>query len=72
MGSLIETGAYLEGWGLSDLATMVVSVLHKNYNAKWKSSSTRNWILLSRWSETNLNFQHLNKLFMISPNEVFD
>ena len=60
---LASQGAYLlqthlrEGGGLFNLAKKIISVLHfKNYNTKWKSSSTSSWRSCRWGSITNPNF----------------
>ena len=71
-GSLKEPGAYLGGWGLFDLAKMVLSVLHKK--TRMRSGLAQVQEIgghLSRGLKMNPNFQHVNKSFRINPNEVF-
>ena len=60
-----DGGAYL-----IYIAKTMVSVLHKNYHTKWKSSSSRSWRSCSQGSKTNLSFQLVNKPSWISPHEV--
>ena len=56
---LIEKEAYLRGGGGRGLAylfcEMVVSVIHKELEWAWKSSSTRKWRSCSQGSKTNPN-----------------
>ena len=67
-------GAYWRGGAGRGLAylfcKMVVSVIHKELEWKWKNSSTRSWRSCSHGSKTNQNFQRVNKANWISPNEV--
>ena len=58
------------GGGLFNLAMMMVSVLHKELEYKAESSRTRSFRSCSQGSESNLNFQLVNKPPWISPHEV--
>ena len=53
---------------LINLTKMMVSVLHKNWNA---SSGARSWGSYCGRSKTTPNFQHLNSSYQISPYKVF-
>ena len=67
---LIEIRGYLREGGLFIVEKTMVSVLHKELEYKVESSSTRGWKSCTRGSESNPNFQLVNKLLRISPHEV--
>ena len=58
------------GGGLFNLEMMMVSVRHKELEYKVESSSTRSFRSCSQGSESNLNFQLVNKPPWTSPHKV--
>ena len=58
------------GGGLFNLEMMMVSVRHKELEYKAESSSTRSFRSCSQGSESNLNFQSVNKPPWTSPHKV--
>ena len=81
-GGLIETGGLFElggggrggggGGGLFNLEKTMVSVLHKEGRIQSRKAQVQQgWRPGSRGSESNSNFQLVNKPSRISPHEVF-
>ena len=71
ISSPFEAGL-IERGGLFNLETMMDRYQYfiKNQNTKWKSSSTRSFRSCSRRSESNPNFQLVNRPSRISPHQV--
>ena len=67
-GGLIEAGGLFERGGLFNLAKTMVSVLHKEL--EYKVEKLRSFRSCCWGSESNPNFQLVNKQAQISPNEV--